>query len=47
MKQRVEFPLESKHQIIYCDNARGHCLVESLLLETNIVLSFKENALQW
>ena len=47
MKQRVEFPLESKHQAIYCDSARGHRLVESLLLETNIALSFKENTLQW
>jgi len=33
-----EFPLESKCQTIYCHTARGHCLLDSLLLQTNPVL---------
>ena len=33
-----EVPLESKCQTIYCHTARGHCLLDSLLLQTNPVL---------
>ena len=33
-----EVPLESKCQTIYCHTARGHCLLDSLLLQTNSVL---------
>jgi hypothetical protein len=33
-----EAPLESKHQTIYCHSARGQCLLDSLLLQTNPVL---------
>ena len=40
-----EVPLESKRQTIHCYNARGHCLLDRLLLQTNPVMFFKENAL--
>jgi len=33
-----EVPLESKRQTIYCHTARNHCLLDSLLLQTNPVL---------